>query len=101
MAKLYENKKGFKVIQATRGEMMCALSEYGCAGICDSCGSCTSHDGFYIAVSQKNPTSGISKKFIHVQINPFLSRLSGFTARMPTSTGNGRLISHRKNQNEY
>ena len=39
MAKVYENKKGFKVIQATRGEMMCALSEYGCAGICDSCGS--------------------------------------------------------------
>lgn len=50
MAKVYENKKDFKVIQATRGEMMCALSEYGCAGICDSCGSCTSHDGFYIAV---------------------------------------------------
>ena len=50
MAKVYENKKGFKVIQVTRDEMMCALSEYGCAGICDSCGSCNSHDGFYIAV---------------------------------------------------
>ena len=50
MAKVYENKKGFKVIQATRCEMMCALSKYGCAGICDSCGSCTCHDGFYIAV---------------------------------------------------
>ena len=34
MAKVYENKKGFKIIQATRGEMICALSEYGCVGIC-------------------------------------------------------------------
>lgn len=50
MAKVYENKKGFNVIQATRGEMMCSLSEYGCAGICDSCGFCNCHDGFYIAV---------------------------------------------------
>lgn len=49
MAKVYENKKDFKVIQATRGEMMCALSEYGCAGNCDSCGS-AQVDGFYIAV---------------------------------------------------
>lgn len=50
MAKVYENKKGFKVIQATRGEMICALSEYGCVGICDSCGSSNCQDGFYIAV---------------------------------------------------
>lgn len=50
MAKVYENKKGFKIIQATRGEMICALSEYGCVGICDSCGSSNCQDGFYIAV---------------------------------------------------
>ena len=37
MAKVYENKKGFKVIQAT-------------VGICDSCGSSNCQDGFYIAV---------------------------------------------------
>ena len=49
MAKIYENKKGFKVIQATRGEMMCALAEYGCAGICDSCGE-SKESGYYIAV---------------------------------------------------
>lgn len=29
-----------------------------------------------------------------------MSRLSGFTARMPSSTGDSRLTSHRKNQNE-
>ena len=49
MAKIFENKKGFKVIEATRGEMMCALSEYGCVGICDSCGK-SKPDGYYIAV---------------------------------------------------
>lgn len=30
--------------------MICALSEYGCVGICDSCGSSNCQDGFYIAV---------------------------------------------------
>lgn len=46
MAKIFENKKGFKVIEATRGEMMCALSEYGCVGICDSCGK-SKESGYY------------------------------------------------------
>lgn len=49
MAKIFKNKKGFKVIEATRGEMMCALSEYGCVGICDSCGE-SKESGYYIAV---------------------------------------------------
>ena len=49
MAKIFENKKGFKVIEATRGEMMCALSEYVCVGICDSCGE-SKESGYYIAV---------------------------------------------------
>ena len=50
MAKVFNNKKGFKVIQVTRGEMLCALSEYGCIGICDNCGSSDCKEGFYIAV---------------------------------------------------
>lgn len=53
MKRSYEKSRQniqFKIIQVTRGEMMCVLSEYGCIGICDSCGSCNCQDGFYIAV---------------------------------------------------
>ena len=50
MAKIFKNKKGFKIIEATCGEMVCALSEYGCVGICDSCGLPKSGIGYYIAV---------------------------------------------------
>lgn len=49
MAKIFNNERGFKVIEATRSEMMCALSEYGCAGICDFCGE-PKEKGYYIAV---------------------------------------------------
>lgn len=50
MAKIFKNKKGVKVIEATRGEMVCALSECGCVGICDSCVLSKSGIGYYIAV---------------------------------------------------
>ena len=47
MAKIFENKKGFKVIEATRDEMMCALSD-GYVCICDRCGE-SKESGYYIA----------------------------------------------------
>lgn len=49
MAKIKENKKGFKVIQISRKELMDKLGMYGAMGICDRCNETTS-TGYYIAV---------------------------------------------------
>lgn len=49
MAKIKENKKGFKIIEISRAELVGKLAEYGCIGICDNCNS-TSITGYYIAV---------------------------------------------------
>lgn len=49
MAKIKENKKGFKIIEISRAELVGRLAEYGCIGICDNCNS-TSITGYYIAV---------------------------------------------------
>lgn len=44
-----KNEKGFLVLEVTRSELVGALSEYGCIGICDMC--CVSPEvGFYVAV---------------------------------------------------
>lgn len=49
MAKVIENKKGFKVIEISRQELLKKLSQYGCIGICDFCGNPT-EVGYYVAV---------------------------------------------------
>lgn len=49
MAKKVENKKGFLVLEITRGELLDVLAEYGSVGICDSCGL-PIEKGYYIAV---------------------------------------------------
>lgn len=49
MAQIKDNKKGFKVIQISRSELVNKLGEYGGMGICDSCGK-TAQTGYYIAV---------------------------------------------------
>lgn len=49
MAKIIENKKGFKIIRIDRSELIKRLAGYGCVGICDSC-SLPSVTGYYIAV---------------------------------------------------
>lgn len=49
MAKVIENKKGFKVIEISRRELVEKLSIYGALGICDFCNG-TNNKGYYIAV---------------------------------------------------
>ena len=49
MANIKENKKGFKVIQVSRSELMDKLGLYGAMGVCDRCNETTS-TGYYIAV---------------------------------------------------
>lgn len=49
MAKIIENKKGFKIIRIDRSELIERLAGYGCVGICDRCSS-HSVAGYYIAV---------------------------------------------------
>lgn len=49
MANIKENKKGFKVIQVSRSELMDKLGLYGAMGVCDRCNGITS-TGYYIAV---------------------------------------------------
>lgn len=49
MAKIVENPKGFKVIEAPRIEVVERLAEYGAVGICDYCGD-SDTNGYYIAV---------------------------------------------------
>lgn len=49
MAKIITTKRGFKVIELSRAELMARLGEYGSKGICDFCGEPT-ENGFYIAV---------------------------------------------------
>lgn len=49
MAKIIENKKGFKIIRIDRSELIERLAGYGCVGICDRC-SLPSVAGYYIAV---------------------------------------------------
>jgi hypothetical protein len=49
MAKVIENKKGFKVIEISKEELLKKLSQYGCIGICDFCGKPT-EVGYYVAV---------------------------------------------------
>ncbi len=46
MAKVYENEKGFKVIEVTAREML----KIGCGDICDNCGEQQLDGGYYIAV---------------------------------------------------
>ena len=46
MANIEENKKGFKIIQVSRIEMVDKCDSFG---ICDSCNE-TAETGFYIAV---------------------------------------------------
>lgn len=52
MAKIFENEKGFKIIEISRGEILDKLSEFGSIGICDDCGI-TANNGYYIAVLNK------------------------------------------------
>ena len=49
MAKVVENKKGFKVIEISRQELLNKLSQYGSVGICDYCGNPT-EIGYYVSV---------------------------------------------------
>ena len=49
MANIKENKKGFKVIQVSRSELMDKLGLYGAMGVCDRCNGITS-TGYYIAI---------------------------------------------------
>ena len=49
MANIKDNKKGFKVIQVSRNELMDKLGQYGAMGICDRCNG-TASTGYYIAV---------------------------------------------------
>lgn len=46
MAKIYENEKGFKVIEVTAREML----KIGCGNICDHCGEQQLDNGYYVAV---------------------------------------------------
>lgn len=46
MAKIYENEKGFKVIEVTAREML----KIGCGDICDHCGEQQLDNGYYVAV---------------------------------------------------
>ena len=45
MAKIIENKKGFKVIKTTGRELL----KIGCGDICDNCNK-TSKNGYFVAV---------------------------------------------------
>lgn len=47
-----KNEKGFLVLEVTRSELVGALAEYGCIGICDSC-CCSPEVGYYVAVLNK------------------------------------------------
>ena len=49
MANIKDNKKGFKVIQISRKELVEELGQYGAIGICDYCNE-TASTGYYIAV---------------------------------------------------
>lgn len=44
-----ENEKGFLVLEVTRSELVGALAEYGCIGVCDTCMS-SPEAGYYVAV---------------------------------------------------
>lgn len=46
MAKIVDNPKGFKVIEASRMELACKLGGFG---ICDNC-NMASNIGYYVAV---------------------------------------------------
>lgn len=46
MAKIYENEKGFKIIEVTAREML----KIGCGDICDYCGEQQMDNGYYVAV---------------------------------------------------
>lgn len=50
MANIKDNKKGFKVIQISRKELVEELGQYGAIGICDYCNE-TASTGYYIAVN--------------------------------------------------
>lgn len=49
MAKIVENKKGFKVLEVSRVELLSTLSKFGSMGICDQCGERPAV-GYYVAV---------------------------------------------------
>ena len=49
MANIKDNKKGFKVIQISRKELVEELGQYGAIGICDYCNE-TASTGYYITV---------------------------------------------------
>lgn len=49
MANIKDNKKGFKVIQISRKELVEELGQYGAIGICDYCNE-TASTGYYIAM---------------------------------------------------
>lgn len=46
MAKIVDNPKGFKVVEASRMELACKLGGFG---ICDNC-NMASNIGYYVAV---------------------------------------------------
>lgn len=46
MAKIYENEKGFKIIEVTAREML----KIGRGDICDNCGEQQLDNGYYVAV---------------------------------------------------
>lgn len=49
MAKIVENKKGFRVIEISREEVLSKLAKYGSRGTCDYCNKYHSN-GYYVAV---------------------------------------------------
>lgn len=49
MAKIFNNSKGFKVIEISRREMLDNLSRYGSVGMCDMCMDAP-ETGYYVAV---------------------------------------------------
>lgn len=51
MANIKDNKKGFKVIQISRKELVEELGQYGAIGICDYCNE-TASTGYYIGCAK-------------------------------------------------
>ena len=55
MANIKDNKKGFKVIQISRKELVEELGQYGAIGICDYCNETASTSSFLLIWITLNP----------------------------------------------
>lgn len=52
MARIVENKKGFKVIEVPRIEIVSKLAKYGSVGICDSCNTSPANGNYIAALNR-------------------------------------------------